>query len=90
MARGRTAYDSDEMLHYAAESIMHKVGEAVARLPDEFTAQHPGVRWRPMKGMRNRIAHQYEAVDYVMIWNALERRLPEDVEAVRSILEDLA
>lgn len=86
VARGRSAYDADEMLQLASEAILHKVGEAIARLPDDVTARHPSVRWRPMKGMRNRIGHEYEVVDYAILWNALERRLPEDAAAVREIL----
>lgn len=36
VARGKNAYDSDEAMRLAAQVILHKIGEAVARLPDEF------------------------------------------------------
>ena len=87
VARGRDAYDQDEMLRLAAESIVHRIGEAVARLGDEFTRTHPEVSWRPMKGMRNIVAPGDGAVDYELIWTALERDLPREAEAVRQILE---
>jgi uncharacterized protein with HEPN domain len=77
------------MLRLAAEAILHKIGEAVARLPDEFIASHPGVAWRSMKATRNIVAHQNEHVDYDMIWNALARRLPAEADAIRQILDGL-
>jgi len=87
--RGRPAFEGDEMLPLAAESVLHKIGEAIARLPEEFTAEHPDVRWRAIKGMRNKIAHDYRAVDHGLIWNALEKRLPLDAAAVRRIVDGL-
>lgn len=86
VARGRAAYDTDEMLRLAAEAILHRIGEAVARLGAEFVETHPTVSWRQMKGMRNLIAHRYGAVDHNILWNALERDLPRQAAQVRRIL----
>lgn len=86
VARGRSAYDSDEALRLAAEAILHKIGEAVARLPDDFLTAHPQVPWRTMKATRNIVAHQYDQVDYEIIWNAFAHRLPEAAGHIQSIL----
>lgn len=86
VARGRAAYDADEMLRLAAEAILHRLGEAVARLDDDFTERHAQVRWRPIKGMRNLLAHEYGAVDHHIVWNTLEYDLPLDAAAVQRIL----
>lgn len=86
VARGKDCYDSDEAVRLAAEAILHKIGEAVARLPDDFIADHPSVAWRSMKATRNIVAHRYEQVDYLIIWNALVLRLPVEAERIREIL----
>lgn len=88
VVRGRQAYDSDEMVRLAAEAILHRVGEAVARLDAGFVTAHPNVSWRTMKAMRNLVAHQYGAIDHNIVWNALERDLPREAEEVRRILEN--
>lgn len=91
VARGRKEYQDDEMLRLAAEALLHKIGEAVARLDREdpaFIAAHPEVDWRPMKGIRNLVAHDYGAVDYDIVWNALERNLPQEAKQIRRILDD--
>jgi uncharacterized protein with HEPN domain len=87
-ARGRGAYDADEMLRLAAEAILHRIAEAVARLPEDIIVAHPEVRWRPMKGMRNLVAHEYGAIDYDIVWNALTDDLPREAVRVRHILDE--
>jgi uncharacterized protein with HEPN domain len=87
VARGKPAYDSDEHLRLAAEAVLHKIGEAAARLPDAFTADHPEIPWSAMKATRNIVAHDYEQVDYEIIWNALAIRLPRETATVRSLLD---
>lgn len=86
--RGKTAYDGDETLRLASEAILHKIGEAVARLPEDFLAAHPSVSWRSMKAARNIVAHQDEQVDYEIIWNAFTGRLPREMATVRQLLRD--
>lgn len=87
VARGKNSYDDDEVVRLAAEAILHKIGEAVARLPDEFVAAHPNVAWRSMKATRNIVAHRYGQIDYEIIWNALVHRLPAEADQVRRILD---
>lgn len=86
VGRGKDTYDSDEAMRLAAEAILHKIGEAVNRLPEDFIAAHPDVAWRSMKATRNIVAHEYEQVDYDIIWNALANRLPVEADRIRQIL----
>ena len=37
--------------------------------------------------MRNLIAHKYEVVDPVLVWNTLAHELPVDAAAIQAILE---
>ncbi len=69
-----------------AEALLHRIGEAVSRLPEELINAHPEVSWRQMKGMRNVIAHEYGYIDYRIVWRALIKDLPEDVVAIERIL----
>ena len=40
------------------------IGEAAARLPREFTDQHPDVEWADIIGFRNIAVHDYFSVDW--------------------------
>jgi uncharacterized protein with HEPN domain len=86
VARGKPAYDSDEALELAGEAILRRVGEAVARLPDSFTSDHPAIEWRKMKQMRNIVAHDYARVDHEIVWTALEAKMPEVTAYIERLL----
>ncbi|GEM30646.1 DUF86 domain-containing protein [Nocardia neocaledoniensis NBRC 108232] len=86
---GKSAYDSDEITRLAAEAVLHRLGESVARLPEEFIAAHPEVSWRGVKATRNLVAHNYDAVDHNILWNLLANRLPAEAATVRAILGEL-
>ncbi|MGY0502152.1 HepT-like ribonuclease domain-containing protein [Nocardia sp. FBN12] len=86
---GKAAYDSDEITRLAAEAVLHRLGESVARLPAEFVASHPEVSWRGVKATRNLVAHNYDVVDHTILWNLLANRLPGKAALVRQLLADL-
>ncbi|MGH8862353.1 MAG: HepT-like ribonuclease domain-containing protein [Jatrophihabitantaceae bacterium] len=87
VARGKPSYEQDEALQLAGEAIMHRIGEAVARLPEQFLADHPDVEWRKMKRMRTIVAHDYLRVDREIVWTALASRVPEVATYLAAILE---
>lgn len=86
VVKGRTSYDQEETSRLAAEAICHRIGEAVARLPDAFINDHRDIEWRKIRGMRNIIAHSYARVDHGILWNALDQRMPELAAYARDLL----
>ena len=72
----------------AAESIIIKIGENVARLSDETILANPQVPWSSIKRMRDRLAHHYEATDYDAVWATINVDLPRVNAAVRPLLGD--
>jgi uncharacterized protein with HEPN domain len=56
------------------------IGEAASKVMDrdpQFTADHPTVPWRSMRGMRNRIAHGYFEINLDIVWDTVQSALPE-------------
>lgn len=86
---GEQNFYSHRPTQLIAEALLHRIGEAVSRLEDAFVAEHPAVEWQKMKGMRNVVAHQYGFIDYRIVWRALSDVLPNDVAAIKRILEHL-
>lgn len=91
-ARGREWYDSDPEVgapRLAADSLVLKLGEAVRRLPDDFLAGRQGdPTWRRAIGMRHRIAHDYDAIDYEIVWQVVSRHASALKSSVEGILRD--
>lgn len=71
----------------AAEALLERIGEAVNRLPAAFLDQYPDQPWRSIVGMRNLAIHEYDVVDYTVIWNAMLRRVPELGEYIQELLD---
>lgn len=91
-ARGHEWYVSDDLNTpgLAAESIIIKIGENVARLSDDTTLANPQVPWSSIKRMRDRLAHHYEATDYDAVWATINVDLPRVRAAVASLLAGVA
>lgn len=62
------------------------IGEAVKRLSKEFRLANPEIDWGRFSGMRDVIIHGYDRVDFDLVWEAVETRLPELLEAIRPLL----
>lgn len=54
----------------------------------ELEKSYPHIPWRGMHGMRNRIVHDYENVDLVMLWDVIINDLPELLTQISSLLEE--
>jgi len=64
---------------------LSQIGEMVGRFDDEFTNKFDEIPWRKIKGMRNRIIHDYEGVKLSMVWDVLIDFLPELIENIDKI-----
>ena len=72
----------------AAESLIIKIGENVARLSAGTMRDHPEVPWSLIKRMRDRLAHHYEGTDYAAVWDTLVVDLPAIRTYIQTVLDD--
>jgi|GEM_PF-227385 uncharacterized protein with HEPN domain len=91
LCRGRTTQElsANWQVAMAFERAMEIMGEAVKRLPEDLRARHPAVPWRQIAGMRDRLSHGYDSVDYELLCNAVRDDVPQLLETVRGILREL-
>ena len=93
VGRGRPAYDADEMMRFASESLIIRLGECVDRIDKAdpgFVAAHPDLELRQLKNTRNLIAHGYDIVDYGLVWQVMETNIPMVAEQVAGLLASVA
>ncbi len=60
-------------------AVLHQIiviGEAAARLSEEFTSKHDDIPWREIRAMRNRLVHEYHRVDVAMVWTVVHQEIP--------------
>jgi uncharacterized protein with HEPN domain len=73
----RAGFDADENLRLALAHLIQIIGEAAARVSDEFRSLHADVPWRSIVGMRHKIVHDYLYVDYDLVWEVATLDLPK-------------
>lgn len=49
------------------------LGEAAGKIDSATEAALPGIPFKRLRGMRNRIAHDYGAIDFEIVWDVIER-----------------
>lgn len=70
------------------DSVMFRliqISENSDKLTDAFKQTHSTIPWRAVKGMRNRIVHEYGNVDLAIVYNTVNRDLPELLRELKEI-----
>ena len=73
----------------AFERSLEILGEAVKRLPADLCEAYPAVPWRLVAGMRDRLIHGYDEIDYEILWNAVHEDLPNLLKTVNQMIREL-
>lgn len=71
----REAFLVDATLQRAFVRSLEVIGEAAKKLPPEWREAHPGIDWRAMAGMRDRLIHGYFGVDYEIVWDVVSTKI---------------
>lgn len=85
MAQGHTRadLDSDRKLNLALVRLLEVVGEAASRVSEEAREGIAGVPWPDVVGLRNRLVHGYDKVDFDILWDIVRHDLPLLVAELR-------
>lgn len=65
------------------------IGEATKRLSDELRKQYPMIPWRQMAGLRDVVIHDYDELDFDILWNVIHINLPDILPEIQAILKSL-
>jgi len=92
--RGRESYDADIAVARACQYNVVRLAADIERLGEVWVEDHTYVPWRLIKGMRNRIAHNYWTIDDDVVWNvveehapALRRNLADEVRTAQTMID---
>jgi len=70
----------------ACAFTVSQIGELVKEITDETIEKYPTIPWNSIKGMRNRIVHDYENVDLSVLWGTIRESLPELKNELKDII----
>ena len=81
-------FEADFRINFAVVRALEIVGEATKRLPPSLRQQYPGIPWRDMAGMRDRIIHGYDTVGLQIVWDVVRRDIPQIKPQIQQVLND--
>lgn len=80
---------ADRRLRLATERELEIIGEAARRVSADCQSAHPDVPWRQIIGQRNILVHDYGEIDPELVWNVVDRRLPELISVLDALMPPL-
>ena len=85
-AHSRSELETDELLAHGLVHMLLVLGEAASRVGEEERRLHPGIPWRQVVGLRNRLVHGYDDIDPDTVWSVLTKDLPSLITELERIL----
>ena len=55
--------------------VISQIGELVKNFDKDFQTQNSNIKWHILKGLRNRIIHDYEGINLDVIWSIIQNDL---------------
>ena len=85
--KGKTQNEIEENI-LLIDSIMFRIiqiAENNSRLSDEFKSKYTEIPWMAIKGMRNKIVHNYGVANMAIVYDTVTRGIPEMYEKLINI-----
>jgi len=83
---GLDKFSRDEKLVDAVVRNLSIIGEAVINIPKEIKGKNPDVAWKEIKGMRNKVIHEYFGIDEEILWKTVQEDLPVFKKQIAKLL----
>jgi uncharacterized protein with HEPN domain len=84
----RAEIEVNRLLGLGLTRLLEIMGEAASRVSADFRSTHPSIPWAKVVGLRNRLIHAYDVIDYDVLWKILQEDLPALILALQGILEE--
>ena len=75
----------DEFAQWAVTTPLYNIGEQVYQLSSEFKAAYPDQPWNMVAGLRHRLVHDYDGINWTIIVEVVFSDLDPFVDAVREV-----
>jgi uncharacterized protein with HEPN domain len=78
----------DESLKRAVVRSLEIIGEATKKIPADFKVKWSSIQWKNMAGMRDRLIHDYIGVNYSIVWDVFNNKIPQLNDQISEVLNN--
>jgi len=65
------------------------IGEAANQIPVDIRKKYKDIPWAQIVGLRHRLIHGYFVIDYDIVWNIIDKEMPDLKIRIKKIFKDL-
>lgn len=81
----RQAFLDSTLIQDAVLRNLEVMGESIKQLPEEWKRSQPEIEWVKIGNFRNVLAHEYLGVNLEIVWEIIEKYLPDLEKAIEVI-----
>lgn len=81
-------FTTDFMCQDAVIRRIEIIGRASTKIDPLFQEEHSEIPWHLMRGMRNRLIHDYNEIDIELVWQTIQNDISDLKKKIESILKD--
>lgn len=78
----------DETLKRAIVRSLEIIGEATKKIPADFKLNWNSINWKNMAGMRDRLIHDYMGINYSIVCDVIENKIPDLAQQITKVIEE--
>ena len=80
---------NDEFSQWAVTTPLYNIGEQVYQLSSEMKASYPDIPWSAVAGLRHRLVHDYEGINWSIIVEVLFDEMPTFINSIQNIVTEV-
>jgi uncharacterized protein with HEPN domain len=84
----KDSFISNDLLCHAIVRSLEIIGEASKKVDPDFKVDHPHIEWKKMAGTRDKMIHDYFGVDYEIVWDIVESKIPDLDHFINEIIRE--
>lgn len=88
LAAGKSKGDieKERLLNLSLVRLIEVFGEVANRVSPEGRDKYPSIPWQQIIGMRNRLIHGYDDIDFEMLYRTIAKDLPPLISQLGKIV----
>ena len=77
---------NDEFSQWAVTTPLYNIGEQVYKISDEMKREYPDIIWNVVAGLRHRLVHDYEGINWSIIVDVIFDEMNDFVESIKRLI----